>query len=136
MKKYNLYLTKRSNISVSAGGKLVTFTPYGNGVFAYSTDDQDEIKDLEVYANAKGGSIYVDSERTMVESKLEFSRAKETNWGGVKSGGQTTSDQKKEGQGKTMVQEEAKTASVEHKPATPSDLGQAVSLKDRIATNK
>lgn len=130
MNKFNLYLTKRANISTTVGGKVVSFALLQEGVYGYSTDDKKEIKDLDAEV-AAGGVIYVDENLRTVDRKIEFTRRKGSSLGSVRLGPAPTI-QTQEGTGAQVASEEAKAVNLAEtltgQPATGQQLGQAVTL--------
>lgn len=134
MSKFNLYLTKRANITTTMGGNLIAFAPVGDGIYGYSTDDKKEIKDLDAEV-AAGGVIYVDENLRTTDKKIEFTRRKGSSLGSVRIG-PAPSIQTQEGTNSQVAQEEAKAvniaATLTGQPATGADLGQAVTLKEKL----
>ena len=128
MSKYNLYLTKRPNISITLGNKLVGFTLTDLGAYGYSTDCKQEIAFLDEVVEA-GGVIYVDENVRTIDNKIEFTRKGPAKLGSVKVGAASTTPPQ-EGTKPVMAQEEVtKVNLAPGQSASLTDLGQAVDIK-------
>lgn len=73
-KQFNLYLTKKANVSLTTRAcKRMTFTKVAHGIYGYSTDNKQEIAELDEIVEA-GGIIYVDQNTPTIDRKIEFTR--------------------------------------------------------------
>mgnify|MGYP001010019858 CR=1 FL=1 len=138
MSKYNLYLTKRPNITTTIAGKLITFGDMGGGIFGYSTDNKAEIEGLNAEVEA-GGVIYVDENVRTIDRKVEFTRKKGSGLGSVKIGPASTIKTQTGTDSQVVSQEAEKVnlaTTLTGAAASPDQLGQAVSLKEKLANTQ